>query len=241
MRPHGCAAAVKPRPPASLAPGTPPRPAIAALVLPLFVELSLGLLVGMAGTALAAHMSDASGGGFALANHVFGLLFMMFRLVGAGVSVVISQNLGAGQTDEAGRVARAALASGTWMGGLVAVLAWWGAAHLLDLLNAPADVMQQAAPFLQALAPALLLDAWNACMASVMRAHLRNRETLLVMVAMHLSHVLLAWPLMQGWGPVPALGLPGFAVALVISRLVGMGLHLWLWRQRLQLRPQWAD
>jgi putative MATE family efflux protein len=138
-------------------------------------------------------------------------------------------------------VARAALASGTWMGGLVAVLAWWGATHLLGLLNAPADVMQQAAPFLQALAPALLLDAWNACMASVMRAHLRNRDTLLVMVVMHFTHLLLAWPLMQGWGLLPPLGLPGFAVALVISRLVGMGLHLWLWRLRLQLHPQWVD
>lgn len=220
---------------------SPARPAIASLVFPLFVELSLGLVVGMVGTALAARMSDAAGGAFALSNHVFGLLFMIFRLVGAGVSVVITQNLGARHRDEADRVARAALASGTWMGGLAAVLALLGARPLLQLLNAPADVLVLAAPFLQALALALVLDAWNACMAGVMRAHLRNRDTLAVMIAMHATHLVLAWPLMTGWGPLPALGLPGFAVAVIVSRLVGMALHLTLWRVRLGLRPQWAD
>lgn len=217
------------------------RPAVFSLVLPLLVELSLGLMVGMVGTALSASISDTAGGGFALANHVFGLLFMVFRLVGAGVSVVISQNLGAGHRGEADRLARAALAWGTWMGGLVALSAWLGAGPLMRLLNAPDEVLNLAKPLLQALALALLLDAWNACMASVMRAHLRNRDTLLVMVMMHLSHVLLAWPLMMGWGDWPAMGLTGFAVALVISRLVGMGLHLWFWRKRLGLRPVLAD
>ena len=90
---------------------------MASLVLPLLLELSLGLLVGMVGTIWAARVSDASGGSCALANHVFGFLFMVFRLVGAGISVVISQNLGAGDRREADLIARAALAWGTWMGG----------------------------------------------------------------------------------------------------------------------------
>jgi putative MATE family efflux protein len=217
------------------------RPGIPSLIVPLFLELSLGLVVGLVGTALAARISDAAGGGFALSNHVFGLLFMIFRLMGAGVSVVISQNLGAGHREEADRVARAALASGTWMGGLAAVLALLGARPLLQMLNTPPEVLVLAVPFLQSLAVALVLDAWNACMAGVMRAHLRNRDTLAVMVAMHATHLLLAWPLMAGWGPLPALGLPGFALAVIFSRLVGMGLHLWLWRVRLGLRPVASD
>jgi len=229
------------RMPALNSPSNFQRPAVTALVLPLLVELSLGLVVGLAGTIWAARISDAAGGSFALTNHVFGFLFMVFRLVGAGVSVVISQNLGAGDRREADRIARAALAWGTWMGGLVALCAGFGAAVLVSLLNAPADVEVLAVPLLQALALALLLDAWNACMASVMRAHLRNRDTLLVVVLMHLSHVLMAWPLMRGWGSIPALGLTGFAVALVVSRGVGMALHLWLWRKRLDLRPRWSD
>ena len=108
-RPVECAAFMKSSP--STFSLQPTRPAVASLLFPLFIELSLGLVVGMVGTALAARISDAAGGGFALANHMFGLLFMLFRLVGAGVSVVITQNLGAGHRDEVDRVARAALST----------------------------------------------------------------------------------------------------------------------------------
>jgi Na+-driven multidrug efflux pump len=163
-----------------------------AIAAPLFLELSIGMAVGMLGTSFAAHISDAAGGAFALTNHLFGLLFMVFRLVGAGIGVVVSQNLGAQHRHEADRVARAALAAGTWMGGSMAVVALVFATPLLRLLNAPADVLVLATPLLQALSLALLLDAWNACMASVMRAHLRTRETLGVMLVMHAVHVGLA-------------------------------------------------
>ena len=169
-----------------------------AIAAPLFFELGIGMAVGMLGTSFAAHISDAAGGAFALTNHLFGLLFMVFRLVGAGIGVVVSQNLGAQHRGEADLVARAALAAGTWMGGSMAVVALLFAQPLLQALNAPADVLALATPLLQALSLALLLDAWNACMASVMRAHLRTKETMWVMGVMHAVHVSLAWPLMHG-------------------------------------------
>jgi Na+-driven multidrug efflux pump len=153
----------------------------------------------------------------------------------------VTQNLGAGRRDAADRVARAALAASTWVGGLVALTALLGAAPLLRLLNAPPEVLPLALPLLMALAPAMLLDAWNASMAGVMRAHLRARDTLVVMVVMHTTHLGLALPLMLGVGAWPGLGLPGFALALVVARSLGLGLHVWLWRVRLGLAPRAAD
>ncbi|MDN3544857.1 MATE family efflux transporter [Kinneretia asaccharophila] len=216
-------------------PHTAPSPRLFALAWPLFIELLLGLAVGMIGTLLAARVSDAAGAAFALANHVLATLFILFRIIGAGVSVVVTQSLGGGRRDQADALARAALGASSWIGLLGGAAALLGAGPLLRLLNAPAEVLPLAQPFLMALAPALLLDAWNACMASVMRAHLRSRDTLAVLVAMQLCQLALAIPLMQ-W-----LGLPGFALALVLSRGLGLGLHLGLWRLRLGLRPQWGD
>jgi putative MATE family efflux protein len=219
----------------------PTSPRLLSLIWPLFLELWLGILVGLVGTALAAHLSDAAGAGFALSNHVFSTLFMLFRIIGAGISVVLTQCLGGQRRAEANAVARAALGASTWIGGIGAALAFFGAQPLLRLVSAPPEVLPLATPFLMALAPAVLFDAWNAAMASVMRANLHAREALGVIVIMHLSHLLLAIPLMQGWGPFPALGLPGFAIALLASRLVGVALHLLLWRWRLQLVPLRSD
>ncbi|MBT9458115.1 MAG: MATE family efflux transporter [Burkholderiaceae bacterium] len=212
-----------------------PSPRLLALAWPLFLELWLAIAVGMVGTVLAGRMSDSAGGAFALANQVSATLFILFRIIGAGVSVVVTQSLGGGRRDTADQVARAVLGASSWIGLGTALLALVGAGPLLRLMNAPAEVLPLATVFLQSLCVAMLLDAWNASMASVMRAHLRTRDTLAVFVAMHVCHLALAWPLMQH------MGLPGFALALAISRALGLVLHIWLWRTRLGLRPQASD
>jgi len=214
-------------------------------VWPLYLELWLGIGIAMVGTALAARASDATGAAFALASQLAATLFLLFRIIGAGASVVLTQRLGGGHRDQADAVARATLGASTWLGGLTGLAASLFAAPLLRLLNTPDEVMPVAVLFLQCLGPSLLLDAWNASMAAVMRSHLRSRDTLAVILAMHATHLLLTWPLMVGVGAGvdawPGLGLPGFALALGLSRLLGCVLHLWLWKRRLGLVPRASD
>lgn len=193
------------------------------------------MALGVAGLWLASRVSDTASGAFALSNHVQVSFFLLFRIISMGVSVVISQNLGAGDRASADLAARAALAASTWLGlGAALTLAVF-ATPLLRVMNAPDEVLPLATPYLRILAVSLGLDAFNASMAAVMRAHMHARDTLFNMLAMHGLHLALALPLM------PVLGLPGYAVAAAVSRAFGMGLHLWLWRWRLQLVPHAAD
>ncbi len=212
-----------------------PQPRVMAIAPPLFLELCLGIAVGVVGTSMAAQLSDSSAAAYALANNLFAMLFILFRILGAGISVVVSQNLGGGQRAAADDVARATLGAPTWVGGGVALVAWAGAGHLLRALNAPPEVLPLAASFLQYLAPSLVLDAWLATLASVMRAHLHVRNTLSVLLLVHGTHLLLALWLM------PLLGLPGFALALALSRVLGIVSMLAFWRWRLDLPPRLVD
>ena len=225
----------------SLSTQATPPPRLFTLIWPLALELLFGIGVGVAGTVLAARLSDQAGAAFALTNHVVGMLFVLFRVVGAGVGVVVTQALGAGRRDTADALARSAVGASTWVGGGIALAVLLGAGPLLSLLNAPAEVRPLAETLLRALALALLLDAWNASMASVMRAHLRTRDTLAVMVLMQVLQLALAVPLMLGVGSWPGLGLVGYALALIASRLLALGLHLALWRMRLDLRVRAQD
>ena len=200
-------------------------------------ELLLGFGVGLLGLWLASQESDSASAAFALSNQVLGTFFLLFRIISMGVSVVITQNLGAGNIGSANAIARAALGASSWLGLGAALVVFFGAAPLLGLLHAPAPVQGLGQPYLQMLAFALLLDAYNASMASVMRAHLRTRDTMFNILSMHALHLLLCLPLMRGYGPIPALGLPGFALAMAISRAFGVAVHLLLWRWRLQLVP----
>jgi Na+-driven multidrug efflux pump len=214
----------------------PARPRLFPLTWPLLLELLLGIGIGVVGTALAARLSDDSGAAFGLANQVFASLFVLFRVIGAGVSVAVTQALGAGRRDQADAVARATVGASTWLGIGGAAAALLAAGPLLSLVNAPPEVAPLATMLLQALAPALMLDAWNATMTSVMRAHLRSREALAIVIAIQFVTLVVAVLSM------PHLGLTGYALASLCGRGVGLALHILMWRSRLNLSlraPDW--
>ncbi|NBW51050.1 MAG: MATE family efflux transporter, partial [Betaproteobacteria bacterium] len=121
------------------------------------------------------------------------------------------------------------------------VLVVAGNDQALEWLNAPQAVAALAAPYLQWFAPALLLDAYNLSMAAVLRAHLFAKDSLRIMVAMHATHLGLAFLIMRGWGEWDGMGLEGYAIAMLISRALGLVLHLWFWRVRMQLIPGLRD
>jgi Na+-driven multidrug efflux pump len=156
----------------------PAPPRLISVAGPIFVELVLAIGVGLVGTWLAARLGDRHAAAFALANNVMAMLFILFRVIGAGIGVVVAQNVGAGDRAGAHRVARAALAASTWMGIAAALTALVFAGPLLRFMQAPVAVLPLAQPFFMALAVGLLLDAWNATTASVLRAHLRVRDTM---------------------------------------------------------------
>lgn len=214
---------------------------LAKIAPPLFFELTLGIGVGLIGTAMAARVSDNAAAAFALANQVAAMLFILFRIVGAGVTVIITQNLGAQRRDAADAASRAVLGASTWMGLFSATMAVVFAKQFMHLLNAPHDVLTIAVPFLQMVGLPLLFDAWLASQAAVLRAHMFNRDTLAVVLVMHVLHLSLAVPLMHGAGPIPAQGLIGFAMAAGVSRFVALLLFLWLWKVRLNIVPQLSD
>jgi Na+-driven multidrug efflux pump len=217
------------------------RPRLNAVAVPLFGEFLVGMTVALVGLWLASATSDAAAGAFGLASQVLETVFVLFRLLAIGLGVVITQALGGGRHDSARRTAIAGLGASTWAGLLAAACVLLGHGAMLRWLNAPAEVHALAAPLLALLAPAVLLEAYNLSLAAILRAHLHARDSLRVMLAMHATHLVLALLLMRGIGAWPGLGLPGYALAMLASRALGLTLHLLLWRQRLHLVPRPAD
>ncbi len=219
----------------------PTRISLNRVAVPIVGEFLLGMSVAMAGLYLASHSSDAAAGAFGLVQQVLETLFVVFRVLAIGLGVVVTQRLGSGDSAQAGRTARMALGASCWAGAAVALWLLLGGTLTLDLLNAPDEVWPMATRFMVLLAPSMMLEACNLSMAAVLRAHLHARESLYIMIAMHGSHLLLAIPLMRGIGGWDGLGLDGYAVAWFFSRCLGLALHLWIWRLRMDLLPSRRD
>ncbi|MDT7518597.1 MATE family efflux transporter [Rhodoferax sp. TBRC 17660] len=220
---------------------TPERLRLNTIAGPLLGEFLLGMTVAMGGLWLASHESDAAAGAFGLVNQILETLSVAFRVLAIGLGVMVTQYVGGGQHAAARRVALLALGASSWVGAAIMLVVVAGNDVMLDWLNAPAMVASLAAPYLQWFAPALLLDAYNLSMAAVLRAHLFAKDSLRIMIAMHGTHLALAFVIMRGWGSWDGMGLEGYAIAMLVSRALGLVLHLWFWRVRMQLTPYRQD
>ena len=217
------------------------RPRITPIAGPILGEFLVGISVAMAGLWMASQISDAAAGAFGMSQQVLESLFVLFRVLAIGVGINITQALGGRKRDAARRTALVGLGACTWAGSVAALWLLLLGDWTLDVLNAPDAVAYLAGTYLPLLAAAAMLEAYNLVMASILRAHLYARDTLFVMLVMHTSHLALAFPLTLGAGSWDGFGLPGYALALTISRATGLGLHLWLWRRRMHLRPTRDD
>lgn len=212
------------------------RPRLNRLAVPIFFEFLLGMLVALLGLWLAARHSDTAAGTLGVMQQVQETVVVVFRVLSIGVGVVVTQLLGAERPLKAKATATSALAVATWLGAFATLVLWVFRHSILSALNAPVPVVALALPYLWVMAPALWLEAYNLSMAAVLRAHLRVKESLAITVGMHLTHAALALPLMSGFWGWDGLGLLGFVLAFLASRVLGLGLHLWLWQRRLDMQ-----
>jgi Na+-driven multidrug efflux pump len=217
------------------------RPRITPIAGPILGEFLVGISVGMVVLWMAAQISDAAAGAFGMSQQVLESLFVLSRVLALGVGVTITQALGGQRSDAARSTALVGLGGCTWVGAVAALWLLLAGDWTLDVLNAPPAVAALAGPYLPLLAVAALLEAYNLVMASILRAHLHARDTLVVMLAMHATHLALAFPLMLGVGDWEGLGIAGNAAALTVSRGVGLALHLAFWRLRMNLVPGLHD
>jgi Na+-driven multidrug efflux pump len=211
------------------------RGSFVSLLWPILIELGLGIGMNFYAMHLAARLSDKHAAALTLGSQLASATFVFFRILGAGVSVVVAQYLGAGQVSHAAAVARQCVVIAGWGAGALAVFFALAGKVLLLQLQADASLVALAAPFMLVLAPALLLDAFNAVGASVLRAHLKARDSLAIIFAMQLVLAATAAPFIGYWG------LPGYALALLVSRSLACVLHYLTWRNYLQISFDWID
>jgi Na+-driven multidrug efflux pump len=203
----------------------------------MLLEMLAAYAVGLFAVAWAARLGAAHAAAFTVATTVHSAVFLLFRVVAAGATVAVAQCLGAKDVVGVRQLSQASLAASIALGVAGGACIALGAQLWVAWVKPDATVAPLTTEVLWHLAPALALDAVLACVAAVARAHFANRTVLAWSLGMHLLHLGLAAWLM------PRYGLPGFAWAMLASRVLACAGLAWVWRTRLQLflpAPAWS-
>ncbi|HEX5127806.1 MAG TPA: MATE family efflux transporter, partial [Rhodocyclaceae bacterium] len=215
---------------------------LVAITWPIFVENLLMALIGVVGLWLASRLSDGAVGALGLANQILGAFQILFRVVSIGTSVVVTQHHGGGDHPGAEQVAKAGLAAAVWVGIGTLLIVSLGAAQILALLHLPKDLYPITLPYTVALGFALAIDSITMTMIAVLRANTFTRDSMRIVLAMNVVQIAASFPLMFGFAKLPAMGLLGMGLAMVLSRMFALGLLWRAWRNRLRMTlalPEW--
>ena len=205
---------------------------ILALSWPIFVELLLQMLVGNADQIMVGWRDPNGVGAIGNANQITNLLLLVFSVVCTAAMILVSQYLGAGDTKRVGRTCTAALLMNLLFGLAVSLLLILGCGPIFRLMGVHDLIFDETCLYMRIIGAGMVFQAVYLTFTAFFRSAQLMRETMLVSIFMNCLNIGGNYILINGAGPLPALGVAGAALSSGLSRLAGVVAIACLFRRR---------
>ncbi|MFD4658179.1 MATE family efflux transporter [Kitasatospora sp. NPDC058444] len=202
---------------------------LTALAAPVYAELLSGVVASVIGALWVAGLGGSAVAAVTLAGTVENLLLGLVLVVASGTSVRLSHAFGAGDHAEAARTTRAAWRLCAAVSAALAVPGFL----LRDRLAGAfldGEAAAQAAGYLTVAFPAFALFVGQRVADELFKGAGDTRTPMRIALLSNALLLVLDPLLILGPGPLPALGVPGAALALALSRAIALAVTLRLRR-----------
>lgn len=206
------------------------------LTWPIFLELFLFMLMGLADTFMLSALSDDAVSGVGAANQYVQIAILVLEVVGNGAAIVVAQYLGSRRFIEASKISALAVSLNLLVGlGISGVFILF-TSRMMETMNLQGDVLAHAEAYLVIVGGGIFLQAIINSLAAVIRVHGFTKQTMFVSLGMNIIHVIGNYALIFGKFGMPALGVQGAAISSVGSRVIAMFVFIWLLYKVLEYR-----
>jgi putative MATE family efflux protein len=185
-------------------------PAIIAQIVNASYNLIDAIFIGRLGTAALA--------GVAVANPLMAIYRAIGVGVGVGASSLISRRLGSGNKEEADRAAGAAITTFLIISALITGIFIWNLDFFLRLFGANENVLPLARGYMIVETAFIALDFIVLVLVELVRVGGNPTLASAAMVTSGIMNCIWDPILGFGWGPFPAMGMAGFALATSVGR-----------------------
>lgn len=212
------------------------HPSLFALTWPIFIEISLYMLMGSADTLMLSQYSDNSVAAVGVSNQLLNLLIVMFSFITTGTTIVIAQLLGAGRKQEAPQVAYVSLGTNFLISFVISLLMFVLAVPILHMMGLSSELMPDATVFLQIVGLLSFIQALIMTYSAILKSYGFTRDTMYVTIGMNLLNVAGNYLVIFGPFGFPVLGVMGVALSTSFARLIGLTAMILIVRHRIGLQ-----
>ncbi|MBU8693944.1 MATE family efflux transporter [Bacillus altitudinis] len=212
------------------------HPSLFALTWPIFIEISLYMLMGSADTLMLSQYSDNSVAAVGVSNQLLNLLIVMFSFITTGTTIVIAQLLGASRKQEATQVAYVSLGTNFLISFVISLLMFVLAVPILHMMGLSSELMPDATVFLQIVGLLSFIQALIMTYSAILKSYGFTRDTMYVTIGMNLLNVSGNYLVIFGPFGFPVLGVMGVALSTSFARLIGLTAMILIVRHRIGLR-----
>ncbi|WP_035179223.1 MATE family efflux transporter [Alkalihalobacterium bogoriense] len=193
-----------------------------AISWPIFIELSLHMLMGNADTFMLSQYSDDAVAAVGVSNQILSVMIVMFGFIATGTSVLIAQFLGAKQEKEASHIAVVSIISNLIIGLIIGIVLLFFSQSLLQLIGVSPSILSEATIYLQIVGLSLLAQSGIMTIGATLRSYRFTKDVMYVTIGMNILNVIGNYLFIFGPFGIPVLGVQGVALSTALSRTIGI-------------------
>ncbi|MBP0969317.1 MAG: MATE family efflux transporter [Oscillospiraceae bacterium] len=197
------------------------------LTIPIFLESALMMLMGTVNSVILSRYTATAAGAVGTASTIINFMNSLFSMVSSGVSVIIVQNLGAGNRK---RAADAASFSLVICGGLSLIvgfiLSGLSVPLMSGLMKLQGQQLEEAIEYFSVVARYNIFATLISVFSAIARSYGKTRTNLVISVLMNVINALLSAAVVFRPFEIPLRGISGVAVARVTAQIIAFAVNV---------------
>lgn len=199
---------------------------IAKLVWPIFIELILTMTVGYVSQYMVTGYSENAVGAIGNANQITSLLLIMFMIISMSTTILVSQYIGSNNKQKLSVIYTLSMLVNLVFSGVIIFIILLFTDNIFEFMKVPSEILKDASTYIKLVGGFIFLQGIIATFSAIFRSNRMMKETMIISIFINLCNIGGNAILINGFGPIPALGVAGSAIATNISRLIGVILYI---------------
>lgn len=195
------------------------------LALPIMIEQTFVMLLGVCNTMMAGHIGEEAVSAIGMVDTINMVFISFFAALSVGATVIVAQEIGKGEHKQANEIAKQALVSGMVLSLIITIFLWIFRTDIINFLYGSAEekIKIDAKLYIEFTFLTYPFIAIEQIANGILRGCGDTKTPMYITIFMNVINIVLGYTLIYGidFLNIYSFGIKGAAIAIAIARLIG--------------------